>query len=133
MFNRSLGVIGSCVTGIVDERELSKEVRSRYQIDWARPARTSLLFSVDFRINAMHSPTRTMPATSLSFFRISTCSPLSNYFPNDANLFFPRRMFFVTAFCLLLTDHRSLVTLRSFSVGGITTSSENCYKTEFLV
>jgi hypothetical protein len=44
VLDRSFGVIGSCVPRIVDERELSKEVRSRYQIDRARPARTSPLF-----------------------------------------------------------------------------------------
>ncbi len=41
----SLGVTGSCVTRIVDEKQLSEEVRSRYQVGWARPARTSPLFS----------------------------------------------------------------------------------------
>jgi len=40
----SLGVTGFCVTRIVDEKQLSEEVRSRYQIGWARPARTSPLF-----------------------------------------------------------------------------------------
>jgi hypothetical protein len=44
VLERSLGVTGSCVTRIVDERELSKEVRLSYQIDWARPARMSPLF-----------------------------------------------------------------------------------------
>ncbi len=46
VLHRSLGIGGSWGTRIGSERQLSGQVRSRYRLGQARPARTSLQFSL---------------------------------------------------------------------------------------